>query len=61
MCVGAVCESTLMSVGDRVCGMKACNDGQVNSPDLIKAKKPRQYAAHNIVVSNVLGSWDHLP
>ncbi len=38
---------------------KPVSDGQVNSPERINPKKPKQKAAHNITLSKVIGSADH--
>ena len=35
-------------------------DGKVNSPDLKKAKNPRQQAAHNMMLSRFLGSQSNV-
>ena len=51
MQVGKIRLSTWMSAGDNILGMYAFQEGQVNSPERINAKKPKQQAAHNIVVS----------
>lgn len=48
------------SPGVSMSGEKPHSDGQVNSPTRINPPKPRQNAAHNITLSNVTGSDDHL-
>ena len=50
-CEGLVCESTAMSPGVSMLAVKAPKDGHVNSPECMKPKKPRQKAAHSIVLS----------
>ena len=42
--------SICMSEGDSIKGVYAFHEGQVNSPALMKAKKPRQQAAHRATV-----------
>lgn len=56
---GSVCESIQMSPGDNMEGVKADSDGQVNSFVLRNAKKARQHAAHNIVLSKLSETGDH--
>ena len=48
-----------MSLAESISGEKAAMEGQVNSPERINPKKPRQKAAHSMTLSKVRGSFDH--
>ncbi len=48
---GSLCESTVTSRGLSIYDRNADNEGQVNSPALIKPKKPVQHAAQSMHAS----------
>lgn len=53
-------ESTDTSCGASMSGEDEIIEGQVNSPAVVKPKKPRQKAAHGIMWLKFCGSFDHI-
>ena len=60
-CTMRVCGSVLelVAMSDASRPPSGCEARWVNSPALKNPKNPRQHAAHSIILSVVLGSWDH--